>query len=49
MFLRNSQASQTVRVVVISADVGPWSNAYQCGMRILRPVFNPQRVPDHGC
>ena len=29
--------------------VGPWSNGYQCGMRIPRPGFNSQRVPDHGC
>ena len=30
-------------------DVGPWSNGYQCGMRIPRPGFNSQRVLDHGC
>ena len=29
--------------------VGPWSNGYQCEMRIPRPGFNSQRVPDHGC
>ena len=29
--------------------VGPWSNGYQCGMRIPRSGFNSQRVPDHGC
>ena len=29
--------------------VGPWSNGYQCGKRILQPGFNFQRMPDHGC
>ena len=36
---------KTLRLFV----VGPWSNGYQCGMQILRPGFNSQRVPDHGC
>ena len=29
--------------------LGPWSNGYKCGMRIPRPGFNSQYVPDHGC
>ena len=29
--------------------VGPWSNGYQCGMRIPRLGFNSQRVPDPRC
>ena len=38
-----------VQTDLASIKVGPWSNGYQCGMRISRPGFNSQGVPDHGC
>ena len=38
-----------INATPVIRPVGPWSNGYQCRMRILRPGFNSQRVPDHGC
>ena len=45
--LYRNLAEYNVRGLYILYLVGPWSNGYLCGMRILRPGFNSQGMPDH--